>query len=133
MANWETSQESPNCDFACCSPENPGTLYLKVLGIPSSPKRTITNKIDFCNYNENYAADKYKWEVDYDGEVSPFFDAIADEKEFNDVRENPVSMGGKGDLEAEDQAGKFVPLSNDKIDEMKKDDFYADILQREIK
>ena len=68
------------CDFACRSPENPGTLYLKVVGIPSSPKRTTTEKINFCNYGKNNVADQDKWEVDSNGAVGPFFDAIADEK-----------------------------------------------------
>ena len=55
-------------------------MYLNVVGIPPSLKRTITKKIDFFNYNENDEEDKYKWEVDYDGDFGPFLDAIADEK-----------------------------------------------------
>ena len=35
-------------------------------------------------------------EVDYDGEVGPFFDAIADDKDFDYYRENPVLMVGEG-------------------------------------
>ena len=65
--------------------------------------------------------------------VVPFFDAIADEKEFNDDRENLVSTGGEGHVEVKNQAGKFVPLSNDKIDATKKANFYAALLQRGIK
>ena len=42
-------------------------------------------------------------------------------------------MGGEGATEFEYQAGKFVPLSNYKINEMNKYQFYADLLQREIK
>ena len=45
----------------------------------------------------------------------PFF-AIADEKEFEDVRDNPVSVGGEVHVEKEYQSGKFVTISNDKID-----------------
>ena len=71
--------------------------------------------------------------VDYDGDVGPFFDAIADEKEFGDDRDNTVSMGGEGHVGVEDQDGKFVLLSIDKIDATKKDGFYAGILQRGIK
>ena len=90
-------------------------------------------KIDFCNYDENGEEDKDKWEVDYDGEFSPFFDAISNKKNFDDNRYNPVYMVGEGHFEVEDQAGKFVSLSNDKIDVMEKDDLYAEILQRGIK
>ena len=46
---------------------------------------------------------------------------------YND-RDNPVSMGGKGLVEVEDQSGKFVPLSNYNSDEMKKDYFCAELL-----
>ena len=44
-----------------------------------------------------------------------------------------MSMGGEGPVEVEDQAGKFVLLSNEKIDAMNKDYLYAEILQRGIK
>ena len=71
--------------------------------------------------------------VDYDGGVGPFFDAVVDEKEFSNDRENPVSMGGKGHIEVEDQSGKFVPLSNYKIGAAKKEYLYADHFQRGIK
>ena len=47
VAHSETTEESSVCYFSCHSPENPDTLYLKVVGIPSSPKRTITKNIDF--------------------------------------------------------------------------------------
>ena len=63
----ELPQESPICDFSRCSPENTDTLYLNVVGIPPYPKRTIKNKIDLCNYDENDEEDKEKWEVDYNG------------------------------------------------------------------
>ena len=133
VTDSEIPQESLICDFACRSPENIDTLYLKVVVIPSSPKRTIMKKIDLYNYDENYVADQDKWEVDSDGEVGPFFGAIADEKEFDDDRENPVSKGGEGATEVKYQARKLITLSNDKIDAMKKDQLYADILQRGIK
>ena len=42
-------------------------------------------------------------------------------------------MGGERHVEVEYQSGKFIPLSNNKIDAMNKDNFYARILQREIK
>ena len=100
----ETPQESRICNFSCRSPENTDTLYLKVVGISSSPKRTTTKKIDFCNYDENDVEDQDKWEVDSDGEVGPFFDAIAYEKYFDHDRENPVSMRGEGATEVEDFA-----------------------------
>ena len=58
------------------------------------PNRTITKKIYFYNYDENYVEDTGKWGVGYDWVVGPFFFFIADEKEFDDDRENPVSMGG---------------------------------------
>ena len=41
-------------------------------------------------------ADQDNGEVDSDGEVGPILDAIADEREFDDSRGNPVSMEGKG-------------------------------------
>ena len=44
-----------------------------------------------------------------------------------------MSMGGKGLVEVEDQSGKFVPLSNDNIYAMKKDELYDNILHRRIK
>ena len=56
--------------------------------------KLITKKIDLCNYDENDEENKYKWEVDSDGDAYPFFDAIADEKKFENNRENPLSMGG---------------------------------------
>ena len=71
--NSEFPEESPICDFACHLPENPYTVYLKVVGITTSQKRTITKKIDLYNYGKNDVKDKDKWGVDYDGEVSPFF------------------------------------------------------------
>ena len=40
-----------------------------------------------------------------------------------------MSMGGEGHVEVEYKAGKFVPLSNEKINTMKKDSFYADIFR----
>ena len=96
--------------------------------IPKIPKRTITKKIDLWNYYENDEDDKDKWEVDYVGDVGLFFDTIVYEKEFDDDRENPMSMGGEVHVEVEDQYGKFILLSNDNIDAMKKDDLYAGFL-----
>ena len=75
-------------------PENPDTLYLKVLGIPPSPNRTISKKIDLYNYYENDAEDKEKWWVDSDGGVGTFLNEIVDEKEFDNNIKNPVSLGG---------------------------------------
>ena len=42
-------------------------------------------------------------------------------------------MGGGGSTEVEDQAVKFVPLFNNKIDEMNKDQLYGEFLKRGIK
>ena len=42
-------------------------------------------------------------------------------------------MGGERHVEVEDQARNLVLLSNDNIDETKKDNLYADILNRGIK
>ena len=78
-------------------------------------------------------ADQDKWEVDYDGEVGTFFDAISDEKESKNDRKNPVSMRGGGTNEVEYQSGKFVPISNGKINTTKKGQLYADIFHRGIK
>ena len=78
-------------------------------------------------------ADQDKWEVDSYGEVGPFFDSIVDEKYVEDNRENTVSMGGEINVEVEYQSRKFVILSNDKIDEIKKDGFYDEVLHRIIK
>ena len=114
--NSEMLQESPILHFACLFLENPDTVYLEVVGIPPPPKRTITKKIDFCNYYENKVANKDKLDNDSDGGVDPFFNDIADKKVFEDGRDNPVSMEGEGHVETEVQYGKFVPLSNDKID-----------------
>ena len=73
VVNSETPQESSIYNFACLSPENIDTLYMKVVVIPSLPRRTITNNIDFLKYDENYAEYQDKWEVDSDWEVGPFF------------------------------------------------------------
>ena len=80
----------------------------------------MTKNIDLCNYDENDKEDKDKCEVDYDGKIGPFFNAITNEKDFDNVRENPVPMGGEGHAEVKYQAGEFVLLSNDKIDDTKK-------------
>ena len=42
-------------------------------------------------------------------------------------------MVGEGHVEVEDQYGKSVPLSNEKIDAKKYDNCFADIFQRGIK
>ena len=81
-----------------------------MVGIPPLTKITITKNIYFCKYYTNYEEYKDKWEVDYDGDVGLFFYAIADEKEFDDSRDNLVSMVGEGHFEVEYQAGKFVLL-----------------------
>ena len=44
------------------------------------------------------------------------------------MTENPVSMGGEVTTEVKYKAGKFVPLLNDNINAMKKDQLYADII-----
>ena len=72
------SQESPIFDLDSRSTKNPDSLYLSVAGIPPLPKRTITKKIYFSKYDENYEEDKDILEVDSDRDVGPFFDAIAD-------------------------------------------------------
>ena len=77
VINLEFPLKSLICDFAHCSPGNGDTFYLNLVVIPSSPKRKIT-KDRLCNYYENYEEDKDKWEVDSNGEVVPFFYAIAD-------------------------------------------------------
>ena len=84
VTNSELPQEFSIFYFDCGSPKNPYTLYLHVVGITQSPNITTTNKLDLCNYDENDEEDKDKWEVDSDGEVDPFFNAIADEKDFDD-------------------------------------------------
>ena len=94
MTNLELPQESLIWDFARLSPKNLDSLYLNVVGIPSSSERTTKKKIYFWNYDKNYEEDKDTWEVDFDGDFGPFFDAIVDEKEFDYGRENPVSMRG---------------------------------------
>ena len=133
VTDSELPQESPICDFSHRSPENTDNFYLNVVGIPTSPKRTITNKIDFYNYDEYDVKYKEKWEIDCDGDVSPFFGAIAYEKKFDDDRDNHVSLGGKGHVGVKDQDRKSVLLSNYNIDAMKKDNFYAEILKIGIK
>ena len=67
--------------------------------------------------------------VDYDGDVGPFFKTIAYQRQFDDDRENPLSMRGKGHIGVQDQAGGFVITSNDNIDAMKKDGLYAEIFR----
>ena len=66
--------------------------------------------IDLWNYNENDGSDKEKWEVYSEGVVGSFFNAISDDKYFEDDRDNPVYMGGERHAGVEDQAGKFVML-----------------------
>ena len=89
-------QESSVFDFSCLTPENTEAFYLKFVGIPSLTYVKITKNIDLCHYDENNVADQDKWQVDSDGETSPFFDFITDLKEFDDYRDKPVSMGGLG-------------------------------------
>ena len=67
-------------------------------------------------------------EVYSNGEVGPFLYAISDEKNFDNDRYNPVSIGGEVYVEVEDQDRKFVTLSNENIDTMKEDDFYSELL-----
>ena len=81
-----------------------------MLESPSLPSKLITKKIDLCNYDENDEENKYKWEVDSDGDADPFFDAISDEKKFDYYRENPMSMGGEVHAEVKDQSGNFSPF-----------------------
>ena len=57
-----------------------------------------------------------------------FFGAIADENDFDNDRDDTVSMGEEGHVEVKDQGGEIVILSNDKIDATKEDSFYAEIL-----
>ena len=75
-------------------------------------------------------ADQDKWEVDSNGEVGPILDAISDEREYDEDRDNPVSTEGKGYNEVKYQSGRFVKLSNRDIDATKKYKFYSDRLQR---
>ena len=49
--------------------------------------------------DENYEEDKDNQEVDYYGNVGPFFGSIADEEGLGDYRENLVSMVGEGQIE----------------------------------
>ena len=58
---------------------------------------------------------------------------IADEKEFEDVRQNPMYMGGEGHAEVEHQAGKLIEISNSEIYAMKEEDLYHEILQILVK
>ena len=44
-----------------------------------------------------------------------------------------MSVGGQGHVEVKDQSGEFILLSNENIDAMRKDDFYAELFQRVIK
>ena len=53
VTNLELPQESPIFDFSRCSPENPNTLYLNVVGIPPLPNITITSKVYLCNCDDN--------------------------------------------------------------------------------
>ena len=88
-ANSETPQGSSIFYFSCRLPENPHTLYLK------DWKITTTENTDLCIYDENDAADQDKWKVDSYGEVCTFLNHTIDKKEFDDDRDNPVSMGGE--------------------------------------
>ena len=65
-------------------------------------------------------ADQNKWEVDSDGEVGSILDAISDEREYDDDRDNPVSTEGKVYNEVKYQSGKFVKLSNHDVGATKK-------------
>ena len=73
--------------------------------------------------------DQDKWEVEYDGEVGTFYDAIADKKEFDGDRENIASMVGEGHDEVEDKYNRFVPVLNDNINAMKKGILNDDIFR----
>ena len=61
VANSETPQESLVCDFDCRLPESQDTFYLKVEGIISSSKKTITKKIDSFSYDKSNLGDRDKW------------------------------------------------------------------------
>ena len=122
-----------NLRFPCHLAENLDTLYLKFLCIPSLPNRTITEKIYLCTYDVNDVSDQDKWEVDSGGGVGKILGVIADEKEFDNDRDNTVSMVEEVHAEVEDQDGRFVLVSNNKIDTMKKDQLCADILKIRIK
>ena len=50
--NSELPQESPIFNFSGFLPVNLDTLYLNVVGIQPSPKKTIKNRIDFFNCDE---------------------------------------------------------------------------------
>ena len=45
VTNLELPQESPIFDFSRCSPENPNTLYLNVVGIP--PLTNIPSQVRY--------------------------------------------------------------------------------------
>ena len=127
VTNSGFPQESLICYFSCRLPLNLYTLYLDVVGIPPSPKRTSKKKIDFWNYDENNEADKDNWGVDDYGKVGPFFNYIAEEKGFEGGIYNPVSMERQGHVKSGDQARNFVPLSNYNFDVINKDSFYAEL------
>ena len=97
-----------------------------------SQKITITKKINLSKCNENYTAYQDRWEVDSDGRVGPLFYSIVDDKDFDNEIENISSMGKEVTTEVEDKAGKFVPLSNNMINETKSH-FYAKSFQTQIK
>ena len=55
------------------------------------------------------------------------------EKQFDNDRDNQISMGGQATTEAVDKGGVFVPLSNKNIDAMKNIQFYSEIFKGDIK
>ena len=93
VTNSELPHEYLICDFSSRLPENPYSLYLNMVGIIPSPNIIIMKKIGFCNYAKNNEDDKDKGEVDYDGDVGPFFHAIAYEKCFDGGKDNPTFVG----------------------------------------
>ena len=47
VMNLRFPQESSICNFSCCSPENPDSLYQNLVCTLQQPKTTITENIDF--------------------------------------------------------------------------------------
>ena len=93
MKNSELPQEYPICDFSRHLPDNPDTLYLNIIPIPPSPKRTIISKIDLSKYIENDDYDKKSGRFIMIGKLVPFLMSFQIRRSFInteiDQGENP--------------------------------------------
>ena len=110
VTNSELPQESLIFNFVCRLPENPDNLCLNVVGITPPPKRTITKKIDLCNYVEIDEEDKEKWEVDSDGDSGPFFMTLKTRRSLETIERIMCPWEGRDMLKSKIKLVSFSTL-----------------------